>query len=43
MKGFSSIDGKKFGVRGGSIFLRLENLAKPVIAAVNGFAHGGRL
>ena len=41
MKEFSAIDGKKFGVRGGSIFLRLENLSKPVIAAVNGFALGG--
>ena len=40
-KGFSAIDGKKFGVHGGSIFLRLENLSKPVIAAVNGFALGG--
>ena len=41
MKGFSAIDGKKFGVHGGSIFLRLGNLPKPVIAAVNGFALGG--
>ena len=41
MKGFSSIDGKKFGVHGGSVFLKLENMAKPVIAAVNGFALGG--
>ena len=41
MKGFSAIDGKKFGGHGGSIFLRLENLSKPVIAAVNGFALGG--
>ena len=41
MKGFSAIDGKKFGVHGGGIFLRLENLAVPVIAAVNGFALGG--
>ncbi len=41
MKGFSSIDGKKFGVYGGSVFLRLENLSKPVIAAINGFALGG--
>ena len=41
MKGFSAIDGTKFGVHGGSIFLRLENLSKPVIAAVNGFALGG--
>lgn len=41
MKGFSSIDGKRFGVHGGSVFLKLENLSKPVIAAVNGFALGG--
>ena len=39
--GFSSIDGKKFGVHGGGVFLKLENLSKPVIAAVNGFALGG--
>ena len=41
MKGFSSIEGKKFGVHGGGVFLKLENMAKPVIAAVNGFALGG--
>ena len=41
MKGFSASDGKKFGVHGGNVFLRLENLAVPVIAAVNGFALGG--
>lgn len=41
MKGFSAIDGKRFGVRGGEIFLKLENLSKPVIAAINGFALGG--
>ena len=41
MKGFSAIDGKKFGVHGGGVFLRLANLSKPVIAAVNGFALGG--
>ena len=41
MKQFSSIDGKRFGVHGGNVFLRLENLSKPVIAAVNGFALGG--
>ena len=41
MVNFSAIDGKKFGVHGGSIFLRLENLSKPVIAAINGFALGG--
>ena len=37
----SAADGKKFGVHGGGVFLRLENLSKPVIAAVNGFALGG--
>ena len=41
MKEFSAIDGKRFGVRGGTIFLKLENLSKPVIAAINGFALGG--
>lgn len=41
MKNFSSIDGKRFGQRGGAVFLKLENLKVPVIAAVNGFALGG--
>lgn len=41
MKQFSSAAGKKFGVHGGGVFLKLENLSKPVIAAVNGFALGG--
>ncbi len=41
MKEFSAIDGKRFGVHGGNVFLKLENMAKPVIAAVNGFALGG--
>ena len=41
MKGFSAIACKRFGVRGGEVFLRLENLAVPVIAAVIGFALGG--
>ena len=41
MKEFSAIDGKRFGVHGGQVFLKLENLSKPVIAAVNGFALGG--
>ena len=30
MKEFSSVDGKRFGVRGGGVFLKLENLSKPV-------------
>ena len=41
MKGFSSADGKKFGVHGGGVFLKLENMAQAVIAAINGFALGG--
>ena len=41
MKEFSAIDGKRFGVHGGNVFLKLENMSKPVIAAVNGFALGG--
>lgn len=41
MKGFSAIEGKRFGLHGGNVFLKLENLSKPVIAAVNGFALGG--
>ena len=41
MKEFSSIDGQRFGIHGGNVFLKLENLSKPVIAAVNGFALGG--
>lgn len=41
MKEFSAIDGKRFGVHGGNVFLKLENLSKPVIAAINGFALGG--
>lgn len=41
MVNYSSYEGKKFGVLGGGVFLRLENLSKPVIAAINGFALGG--
>ncbi|WP_294473013.1 enoyl-CoA hydratase-related protein [uncultured Intestinimonas sp.] len=41
MRDLTSIEGKKFGVHGGGVFLKLENMAKPVIAAVNGFALGG--
>ncbi len=41
MKEFSAIEGKRFGVHGGNVFLKLENLSKPVIAAINGFALGG--
>ncbi len=41
MVNFSAIDGKRFGVHGGTVFAKLENMSKPVIAAVNGFALGG--
>ena len=34
-------EGKAFGAYGNSVFLKLENLTKPTIAAVNGFALGG--
>src|SRR5262249_50052542 len=37
----SPIDGKERGIRGQEILERIENLGKPVIAAVNGFALGG--
>ena len=41
MKDYNAVEGKKFGAFGNSVFFRLENLNKPVIAAVNGFALGG--
>ena len=42
MKGFSSIDGKKFGVHGGGVFLKLENMAKPVIRLASEKARFGQ-
>ena len=41
MSTLTSVEGKKFGAYGNSVFLKLENLSKPTIAAVNGFALGG--
>lgn len=41
MKDFNAVTGKAFGDHGNSVFLRIENFQKPVIAAVNGFAFGG--
>jgi enoyl-CoA hydratase len=35
------IEAKEFCLRGQAVFDRLENMAKPVVAAVNGFALGG--
>ena len=40
MKDFTSVQAKKFGAYGNSVFLKLENFPKPVIAAVNGPAVG---
>jgi enoyl-CoA hydratase len=37
----SPIDGRERGMRGQEILDKIENLGKPVIAAVNGFALGG--
>lgn len=41
MKDKNVIEGRKFGILGNKVFRRLENLEKPVIAALNGFALGG--
>ena len=41
MSGFSAVEAKKFGAYGNAVFQKLENLTKPTIAAVNGFALGG--
>ena len=41
MSTLTAAEGKKFGALGNRIFLKLENLSKPTIAAVNGFALGG--
>ena len=35
------VEGKQWGDKGNATFLRIENLAQPTIAAVNGFAFGG--
>lgn len=46
IKGFDAMTGKdagEFARAGQKVFSRLEDLAKPVIAAVNGFALGGGL
>lgn len=41
MSAFTAVEAKAFGVYGNQVFLKLENLTKPTIAAVNGFALGG--
>ena len=41
MSTMTPAEAKKFGMFGNLVFMRLENLVKPTIAAVNGFALGG--
>jgi len=41
MKDLNEDQGKDFGILGNRVFRRLENLEKPVIAAISGFALGG--
>lgn len=41
MKDYTSVSGKAFSEFGNSVFLQIEQLRKPVIAAVNGYALGG--
>jgi len=41
MKDLTSVEAKLFGDYGNKVFFKIESSAKPVIAAVNGFALGG--
>lgn len=41
MKDLNEEQGREFGILGNKVFRRLENLDKPVIAAISGFALGG--
>lgn len=41
MKDYTAVTGKAFSEFGNSVFLQIEQLKKPVIAAVNGYALGG--
>ena len=41
MSKMNATEGKAFGVQGSAVFRKIENLDKPVIAAINGFALGG--
>lgn len=41
MSEFSAAEGKIFSDFGNNIFMKIENMTKPIIAAINGFALGG--
>ena len=41
LKSLGPVEAKEFALRGQEVFRRLERLAKPVVAAVNGYALGG--
>ncbi|MGL5616461.1 MAG: short-chain-enoyl-CoA hydratase [Sarcina sp.] len=41
MKDLNEEQGREFGILGNNVFRKLENLSKPVIAAIPGFALGG--
>lgn len=41
MKDLNTMEGRAFSILGNKVFRRLENLEKPVIAAIPGFALGG--
>ncbi len=41
MEGMNATEAKRFSYNANTVFLRLENTAKPVIAAINGYAIGG--
>jgi len=41
MEKLNAIEGREFGALGQAVFASIDNLQKPVIAAINGFALGG--
>lgn len=41
MQNLNAMEGRAFGILGNQVFRSIEQLTKPVIAAVNGFALGG--
>lgn len=41
MKDMNAVEGRAFGILGNKVFRKIENLDKPVIAALNGFTLGG--